>query len=39
LEINQLHRIDKDNEYFRRLSKSWSDALRASVERMEEFQA
>ncbi len=39
LEIGQLHRIDKYNEYFRRLSKAWSDALRASVEKMEEFLA
>jgi putative proteasome-type protease len=39
LDVGQLHRIDKDNEYFRRLSKAWSDALRASVEKMEEFQA
>ena len=39
LAIRQLHRIDQDNEYFRRLSKAWSDALRSSVEKMEEFQA
>ena len=38
-DVGQLHRIDKDNEYFRRLSKAWSDALRTSVEKMEEFQA
>lgn len=38
LEATQFHRLDKDNEYFRRLSKAWSDALRAAVEHMEEFQ-
>ena len=38
LEATQFHRLDKDNEYFRRLSKSWSDALRSAVERMEEFE-
>ena len=38
LAINQIRRIDSDDEYFRRLSKAWSDALRTSVERMEEFQ-
>ncbi|MCX7384177.1 MAG: peptidase, partial [Alphaproteobacteria bacterium] len=38
LEISQIRRIDNDDEYFRRLSKAWSDALRGSVEKMEEFQ-
>jgi putative proteasome-type protease len=38
LEVPQIRRIDKDDEYFRRLSKGWSDALRAAVERMEEFK-
>ena len=38
LEAQQLRRIDKDDEYFRRLSKGWSDALRSAVERMEPFQ-
>lgn len=38
LDIRQVRRIDNDDEYFRRLSKAWSDALRGSVERMEEFQ-
>ena len=35
---SQVRRIDNDDEYFRRLSKAWSDALRGSVEKMEEFQ-
>jgi putative proteasome-type protease len=39
LDVRQLHRIDKDDKYFRRLSKAWSDALRNSVEKIEEFQA
>ena len=38
LVAQQFHRLDKDNEYFRRLSKAWSDALRSAVERMEEFK-
>jgi putative proteasome-type protease len=39
LKIGRLHRIGEDDAYFRRLSKAWSDALRASVEKMEEFPA
>jgi putative proteasome-type protease len=38
LEVRRVHRIEEDDAYFRRLSKAWSDALRASVERMEEFR-
>ena len=38
LVLPAVRRIDKDDEYFRRLSKAWSDALRGAVERMEPFQ-
>jgi putative proteasome-type protease len=38
LALPAVRRIDKEDEYFRRLSKAWSDALRAAVERMEAFQ-
>ena len=38
LAARPLHRLDRDNEYFHRLSKAWSDALRSAVERMEAFE-
>lgn len=38
LDARQVHRIDHDNEYFRKLSGAWSDALRAAVGQMEPFK-
>lgn len=38
LDVRQVHRIEDDNEYFRKLSGAWSDALRTAVARMEPFK-
>ncbi|MCB1549575.1 MAG: peptidase, partial [Hyphomicrobiaceae bacterium] len=38
LDVRLVRRIHENDEYFRRLSSSWSDALRAAVAQMEEFK-
>ena len=38
LDVRQSRRIGENDEYFRRLSAAWSDALRTAVARMEEFK-
>jgi len=37
LAIDRVRRIEKDDPYFRKLSTSWSSALRKAVENIEEF--
>ncbi len=38
LDARTVHRIHENDEYFKRLSASWSEALRTAVKRMEEFE-
>ena len=38
LDARTVHRIHENDEYFRRLSAAWSEALRTAVTRMEEFK-
>ncbi len=38
LDARTVHRIHENDEYFKRLSASWSEALRTAVKRMEEFK-
>jgi putative proteasome-type protease len=38
LDVRQSRRIGENDEYFRRLSTAWSEALRTAVARMEEFK-
>ncbi|HEX4891667.1 MAG TPA: proteasome-type protease [Hyphomicrobiaceae bacterium] len=38
LDVRQSRRIGENDEYFRRLSAAWSEALRTAVARMEEFK-
>jgi putative proteasome-type protease len=38
LDARTVHRIYENDEYFRRLSTAWSEALRTSVKRMEDFK-
>ncbi len=38
LDARTVHRIHENDEYFKRLSTSWSEALRTAVKRMEEFK-
>lgn len=37
LDLRREKRIDKDNEYFKKLSNSWSEALRAAFTKIDEF--
>jgi putative proteasome-type protease len=37
LSIDRVRRIEQDDPYFRSLSTQWSNALRAAVEKIEEF--
>ncbi len=38
LDATRIHRINENDEYFRRLSSAWSEALRIAVSQMEEFK-
>lgn len=38
LDARTVHRIHENDEYFKRLSAAWSEALRSAVKRMEEFK-
>jgi putative proteasome-type protease len=38
LDVRSVHRIEEDNAYFRKLSASWSEALRNSAARMEPYK-
>ena len=38
LDVRAVHRIEQSNEYFRKLSGAWSEALRTSVARLEPFK-
>ena len=38
LDVRTVRRIHENDEYFRRLSAAWSEALRTAVTRMEEFK-
>jgi putative proteasome-type protease len=38
LDVRRVHRIEETNEYFRKLSTAWSEALRTSVAKMEPFK-
>jgi putative proteasome-type protease len=38
LDVRNSRRIGENDEYFRRLSAAWSEALRSAVGRMEEFK-
>jgi putative proteasome-type protease len=38
LDVRRVHRIEENDAYFQRLSKAWSEALRVSVAKMEEFK-
>jgi len=38
LDVRREKRIEQDDEYFRKLSASWSDALRSAFARIEEFK-
>lgn len=38
LDARRVHRIYENDEYFRRLSTAWSEALRSAVATMEEFK-
>ena len=37
LSIDRVRRIEQDDPYFRSISQKWSEALRAAVEKIEEF--
>src|SRR5262249_55513415 len=38
LDVRREKRIEQDDEYFRKLSTAWSEALRTAVAKMEEFK-
>ena len=38
LEVRREKRIEQDDEYFRKLSSAWSEALRSSFAKIEEFK-
>ena len=38
LDVRREKRIEQDDEYFRKLSAAWSDALRSAFSKMEEFK-
>ena len=38
LDVRREKRIEQDDEYFRKLSASWSDALRSAFAKIEEFK-
>jgi putative proteasome-type protease len=38
LDVRREKRIEQADEYFRRLSAAWSDALRSAFSKMEEFK-
>jgi putative proteasome-type protease len=37
LDLRREKRIDKDNEYFKKLSNAWSEALRSAFTKIDEF--
>ena len=37
LDVRREKRIYQDDEYFKKLSSSWSDALRSAFTKIEEF--
>jgi putative proteasome-type protease len=37
LDLRREKRIDKDDEYFKKLSASWSEALREAFTKIDEF--
>jgi putative proteasome-type protease len=37
LDLRREKRIDKDDEYFKKLSNAWSEALREAFTKIEEF--
>jgi putative proteasome-type protease len=38
LDVRREKRIEADDEYFRKLSSAWSDALRSAFAKIEEFK-
>jgi putative proteasome-type protease len=38
LDVRREKRIEQDDEYFRKLSSAWSEALRSSFAKIEEFK-
>jgi putative proteasome-type protease len=38
LDVRREKRIEQADEYFRKLSAAWSDALRSAFSKMEEFK-
>jgi putative proteasome-type protease len=38
LDVRREKRIEADDEYFRKLSAAWSDALRGAFAKIEEFK-
>jgi putative proteasome-type protease len=38
LDVRREKRIEQEDEYFRELSAAWSEALRSSFAKMEEFK-
>jgi putative proteasome-type protease len=38
LDVRRQKRIEQDDEYFRKLSAAWSDALRAAFAKIDEFK-
>ena len=38
LDVRREKRIEQDDEYFRKLSSAWSDALRSAFAKIEEFK-
>jgi putative proteasome-type protease len=38
LDVRRQHRIGQDDEYFKRLSGAWSEALREAFTKIDEFK-